>query len=227
MRESLKDLRGKLVAWHGWETSQRHNRTWICISKAYVIQWDRNAAIQKIVEKKGGFYIDHFWLSGDKEKMEPQTIKLYDKVGGVGIVRTYMRKNGSIDYTIKMPSDLWNVESFIDLYNDEYKQTTPKQKIERLNEGLKHIEDHEKFDEHILYGLTRSISSLKNELLEEKRYIENSVKATEKALKTATMNGKCTDLNLFRKQKKQKSKGFGFSSQIKEEAIPLYDDPLW
>ena len=52
MRESLKDLRGKLVAWHGWETSQRHNRTWICISKAYVIQWDRNAAIQKIVEKK-------------------------------------------------------------------------------------------------------------------------------------------------------------------------------
>ena len=107
-----------------------------------------------------------------------------------------------------MPSDLWNVESFIDLYDDEYKQTTPKQKIERLNEGLKHIEDHEKFDEHILYGLTRSISSLKNELLEEKRYIQNSVEVTEKTLKTATMNGKCTDFNLFKKQKKQKSKGF-------------------
>ena len=102
MRKTLADLRGKLVAWRGWETSQRHNRTWICISKAYVIKWDRNAAIQKIVEKKGGFYIDHFWLSGDKEKMEPQTIKLYDKVGGVGIVRTYMRKNGSIDYIIKL-----------------------------------------------------------------------------------------------------------------------------
>ena len=41
------------------------------------------------------------------------------------------------------------------------------------------------------------------------------------------MNGKCTDLNLFKKQKKQKLKGFGFNSQIKEEAIPIYDDPLW
>tara|TARA_R100000700_G_scaffold28179_1_gene35037 strand:- start:739 stop:1365 length:627 start_codon:yes stop_codon:yes gene_type:complete len=208
MRESLKDLRGKLVAWHGWETSQRHNRTWICISKAYVIQWDRNAAIQKIVEKKGGFYLDHFWLSGDKNTIEPQPIKLYNKVGGVGIVRTYMRKNGSIDYTIKMPSDLWNVESFIDLYNEEYKQTTPKQKIERLNEGLKHIKDHETNSEHILYGITRSISSLKNELLEEKRYIENSVNATEKALKTATMNGKCSKINLFKNKKIVKAKGF-------------------
>tara|TARA_R100000231_G_scaffold5980_1_gene8993 strand:+ start:1291 stop:1917 length:627 start_codon:yes stop_codon:yes gene_type:complete len=208
MRESLKDLRGKLVAWHGWETSQRHNRTWICISKAYVIQWDRNAAIQKIVEKKGGFYLDHFWLSGDKNTIEPQPIKLYNKVGGVGIVRTYMRKNGSIDYTIKMPSDLWNVESFIDLYNEEYKQTTPKQKIERLNEGLKHIKDHETNSEHILYGITRSISSLKNELLEEKRYIENSVNATEKALKTATMNGKCSKINLFKNKKIVKVKGF-------------------
>jgi len=208
MRESLKDLRGKLVAWHGWETSQRHNRTWICISKAYVIQWDRNAAIQKIVEKKGGFYLDHFWLSGDKNTIEPQPIKLYNKVGGVGIVRTYMRKNGSIDYTIKMPSDLWNVESFIDLYNEEYKQTTPKQKIERLNEGLKHIKNHETNSEHILYGITRSISSLKKELEEEKRYIKNSVNATEKALKTATMNGKCSKINLFKNKKIVKVKGF-------------------
>ena len=56
MRKTLADFRGKLVAWKGWETSQRHNRTWICISKAYVILWDRNMAIQKIVEKKGGFY---------------------------------------------------------------------------------------------------------------------------------------------------------------------------
>ena len=208
MRKTLADLRGKLVAWRGWETSQRHNRTWICISKAYVIRWDRNAAIQKIVEKKGGFYIDHFWLSGDKEKIEPQPIKLYNKVGGVGIVRTYMRKNGSIDYTIKMPSDLWNVESFIDLYNEEYKQTTPKQKIERLNEGLKHIKDHETNNEHILYGITRSISSLKKELEEEKRYIKNSVNATEKALKTATMNGKCSKINLFKNKKIVKVKGF-------------------
>ena len=208
MRESLKDLRGKLVAWHGWETSQRHNRTWICISKAYVIEWDRNAAIQKIVEKKGGFYLDHFWLSGDKNTIEPQPIKLYNKVGGVGIVRTYMRKNGSIDYTIKMPSDLWNVESFIDLYNEEYKQTTPKQKIERLNEGLKHIKNHETNSEHILYGISRSISSLKKELEEEKRYIKNSVNATERALKTATMNGKCSKINLFKNKKIEKVKGF-------------------
>ena len=68
-----------------------------------------------------------------------------------------------------MPSDLWNVESFIDLYNEEYKKTTEKQKIQRLNEGLQHIREHEKNDEHILYGLTRSISSLKKELEEHQR----------------------------------------------------------
>jgi len=198
MRTTLADLRGKLVAWKGWETSQRHNRTWICISKAYVIPWDRNMAIQKIVEKKGGFYLHHFWLTGDKQTNAPQPIHLYDKVGGVGIVRSYMRNNGSIDYTIKMPSDLWNVESFIDLYNEEYKKTTEKQKIQRLEEGLRHIKEHEKNDEHILYGLTRSITSLKKELEEEKRFIENSLEATNKALKTVKMNGKCKKLDLIK-----------------------------
>ena len=53
MRKTLANFRGKLVAWKGWETSQRHNRTWICISKAYVILWDKNIAVQKIVEKRG------------------------------------------------------------------------------------------------------------------------------------------------------------------------------
>ena len=71
-------------------------------------------------------------------------------------------------------------------------------KLQRLKEGLKHIEEHEKDNEHILYGLTRSISSLKKELEEEKRFIENSVKATSKALKTVKKNGKCKKLNLIK-----------------------------
>ena len=40
MREKLAYLRGKLVAWRGWETGSRHNRTWICVSKASITQWD-------------------------------------------------------------------------------------------------------------------------------------------------------------------------------------------
>ena len=49
-----------------------------------------------------------------------------------------------------------------------------------------------------MYGLTRSITSLKKELEEEKRFIENSVEATNKALKTVKMNGKCKKLNLIK-----------------------------
>ena len=210
MRTTLAEYRGKLVAWTGWETSQRHNRTWICIAKAYVIPWDRNAAIQKIVKEKGGIHLHHFWLTGDKKTKTPQPIRLYNKLGGVGVVRTYMRKDGSIDYTLKMPSNMWSIEDFIDLYNDEYKQTTPKQKIQRLAEGLKNIKKHETDNNHILYGLTRSVKSLKKELEEEKKFIENSVEATDKALKTVKMNGKCKNLNLiqFPKRKSTKSKSF-------------------
>ena len=61
-----------------------------------------------------------------------------------------------------------------------------------------------------MYGLTRSVSSLKKELEEEKKFIENSVKATGKALKTVKMNGKCKKLDLiqFPKRKTTKSKSF-------------------
>ena len=48
------------------------------------------------------------------------------------------------------------------------------------------------------------------ELEEEKKFIENSVEATDKALKTVKMNGKCKNLNLiqFPKRKSTKSKSF-------------------
>ena len=209
MRKNLENLRGQLVAWKGWETNSRYNNTWACISKATVTPWRFNIPIQKSFTKDLT-KVDHFWLTTDQKNNIQQESMQYEKLGGIGIVKSYMRKDGSIDYTLKMPSNMWSIEDFIDLYNDEYKQTTPKQKIQRLSEGLKNIKQHETDNNHILYGLTRSVKSLKKELEEEKKFIENSVEATDKALKTVKMNGKCKNLNLiqFPKRKSTKSKSF-------------------
>ena len=104
MREKLADLRGKLVAWRGWETGSRHNRTWICVSKASITQWDGITPIQKSFNKNV-IKVDHFWLTADqRSELHPQPITQYEKVGGLGVVKTYMRNDGTIDYTVRKPS---------------------------------------------------------------------------------------------------------------------------
>ena len=143
MRKNLADLRGQLVVWKGWETNSRHNNRWTCISKATVTPWRFNVPIQKCFTKKLT-KVDHFWLTTDQKNNIQQESMQYEKLGGIGIVKSYMRKDGSIDYTIKKPDEprLYCIEGFINTFNETFKNKTDEEVILDLTVAKRLIDTH-------------------------------------------------------------------------------------
>jgi len=208
MRKNLADLRGKLVAWKGWETNSRHNNTWACISKATVTPWRFNIPIQKSFTKDLT-KVDHFWLTTDQKNNIQQESMQYEKLGGIGIVKSYMRNDGSIDYTIKRPPKIYCIERIIDRLNEILHQLADKEKIENLK-NIKELIDAHTPENPTLYSMLTDFYGFKKEVYSELEFLESSHALTTKALKTVKMNGKCKKLDLLRvkKQIKPKSKGF-------------------
>ena len=210
MRITLADLEGELVAFSGWQTGFKHNRTWTCLSNPYVCIWDKDSSVQDAIKQKVGHRFDHLWMSGDKRKNTPQQVKSFLKVGGVGVVRRYTRTNGTIDFTVKTPSNRWGIENFLDIYNDNFNKTSMKEKLELIEEGLEQVKSHRSDSEDILFGITKSVSTFEKELLEIQQELSSSIEITEKTLKTAKMKGKCKKIDqlIFPKRTTLKSKGF-------------------
>ena len=208
MRKNLADLRGQLVAWKGWETNSRHNNTWACISKATVTPWRFNIPIQKSFTKDLT-KVDHFWLTTDQKNNIQQESMQYEKLGGIGIVKSYMRNDGSIDYTIKRPPKIYCIERIIDRLNEILHQLADKEKIENLK-NIKELIDAHTPENPTLYSMLTDFYGFKKEVYSELEFLESSHALTTKALKTVKMNGKCKKLDLLRvkKQIKPKSKGF-------------------
>mgnify|MGYP003125259513 FL=1 len=208
MRKNLADLRGQLVAWKGWETNSRHNNTWACISKATVTPWRFNIPIQKSFTKDLTI-VDHFWLTSDQKNNIQQESMQYEKLGGIGIVKSYMRNDGSIDYTIKRPPKIYCIERIIDRLNEILHQLADKEKIENLK-NIKELIDAHTPENPTLYSMLTDFHGFKKEVYNELEFLESSHALTTKALKTVKMNGKCKKLDLLRvkKQIKPKSKGF-------------------
>ncbi len=209
MRKKLADLRGKLVAWRGWETSSRHNKTWICVSKAKISLWDGKTCIKKSFNNNV-IQVDHFWLTADnKKELHPQQIAQYEKIGGLGIVKTYMRNDGTIDYTIRKPSNIYCVESFIEALNEHFKGMAVKERIQHLS-YISNILNNHTLENPTVYSLNYGVDKFKDDIFKELEYLQSCDVATDKALKTVKMNGKCKKLNLFKLPKKSISKTKGF-----------------
>ena len=208
MRKNLADLKGQLVAWKGWETNSRYNNTWACISKATVTPWRFNIPIQKCFTKDLT-KVDHFWLTTDQKNNIQQESMQYEKLGGIGIVKSYMRNDGSIDYTIKRPPKIYCIERIIDRLNEILHQLADKEKIENLK-NIKELIDAHTPENPTLYSMLTDFNGFKKEVYDELKFLESSHALTTKALKTVKMNGKCKKLDLLRvkKQIKPKSKGF-------------------
>jgi len=210
MRENLADLRGQLVVWKGWETNSRYNNTWTCISKATVTSWDYKTPVQKSFTKNLT-KVDHFWLIANHGGKFNYENNQYEKVGGIGIVKSYMRKDGSIDYTIKKPDEprLYCIEGFIDRLNETFKYIKDKERIEELSFIKELLETHSK-ENPTIYSMFTERDEFKKSICDQLELIKSSYEATNKALKTVKMNGKCKKLDLLRvkKQIKPKSKGF-------------------
>ena len=209
MRKNLADLRGQLVVWKGWETNSRYNNTWTCISKATVTPWRFNVPIQKSFTKNLT-KVDHFWVTTDQENIGAESMQ-YEKLGGIGIVKSYMRKDGSIDYTIKKPDEprLYCIEGFIDRLNETFKNIKDKERIEELSFIKELLETHSK-ENPTIYSMLIERDEFKKSICDQLELIKSSYEATNKALKTVKMNVKCKKLDLLRvkKQNKPKSKGF-------------------
>ena len=208
MRKNLENLRGQLVAWKGWETNSRHNNTWACISKATVTPWRFNIPIQKSFTKNLT-RVDHFWLTFDQKNDMQQESMQYEKLGGIGIVKSYMRNDGSIDYTIKRPPNIYCIESFIRKINKTFDYLEDESRIKCLKE-VKNLIDTHTPENPTLYSMLTDFNRFKKEVFDELEFLESSHALTTKALKTVKMNGKCKKLDLLRvkKQNKPKSKGF-------------------
>ena len=210
MRKNLADLRGQLVVWKGWETNSRYNNTWACISKATVTPWRFNVPIQKSFTKNL-IKIDHFWLTSDQKNNIQQESMQYEKLGGIGIVKSYMRKDGSIDYTIKKPDEprLYCIEGFIRTFNQTFKNKTDEEVILDLTVAKRLIDTHTPENPR-LYSMLIEFDVFKKEVYTDLEFRKSSYEATNKALETVKMNGKCKKLDLLRvkKQIKPKSKGF-------------------
>lgn len=209
MRKTLEPLEGKLVVFTGWETSMRHEKAWVCVSRATVKAWDRNTAVEDPKNEKDALKLDHFWLTGDNRRTPAQPIRLYNKIGGIGVVRKYQRMNGSWDYTVKSPENRLCIEEFVDLYNDGFDRWSQKEKLAAIHDALEHVKLHEQGNE-IVFGMAHSVDKFKKDLLDQELEMSRSVAATDKALETATMNGKCKGLNLisYTRQKTLRPKGF-------------------
>ena len=208
MRKNLADLRGQLEVWKGWETNSRHNNTWTCISKATVTPWRFNVPIQKCFTKNLT-KVDHFWLTTDQKNNIQQESMQYEKLGGIGIVKSYMRNDGSIDYTIKRPPQIYCIEQIIRKLNDGFRDLADKERIKGLKD-IKELIDLHTPENPTLFSMLTDFNRFKKEVYDELEFLESSYAATNKALKTVKMNGKCKKLDLLRvkKQIKPKSKGF-------------------
>lgn len=210
MRKTLKEFEGKWVAFSGWETGSRHNRTWVCVSKPYVCVWNRDDSVQTAVKRKGGYRFDHLWLTGDDTKSPPQELMMFGKIGGVGIVRKYKRTDGTFDYTVKSPSGRYSIEEFLDLYNEDFYERTQQERLVMLQNALQLVDAHQSGSDDIVYGIAKSVTRFREELLEQETEIRRSIAATESALKTATMNGKCKSLDVLRFTARPSAKSKGF-----------------
>ena len=208
MRKNLADLRGQLVVWKGWETNSRYNNTWTCISKATVTPWRFNVPIQKSFTKDLT-KVDHFWLTTDQKNNIQQESLQYEKLGGIGIVKSYMRNDGSIDYTIKRPPQIYCIEQIIRKLNDGFRDLADKERIKGLKD-IKELIDLHTPENPTLFSMLTDFNRFKKEVYDELKFLESSHALTTKALKTVKMNGKCKKLDLLRvkKQIKPKSKGF-------------------
>lgn len=210
MRKTLAELEGQWVAFSGWETGSRHNQTWVCVSKAYVRVWNKDDSVQTAVKRKGGYRFDHLWLTGDGEKSPPQGLKMFDRIGGVGIVRKYQRNDGTFDYTVKSPRGRYSIEEFLDQYNENFEKNSQQERLDLLQQALRVVEAHQNGSDDIVFGMAKSVSRFKAEISAQELEIRRSIEATELALKTATMNGKCKSLDVvsFSARTARKSKGF-------------------
>jgi len=208
MRKSLADLRGQLVAWKGWETNSRHNKTWVCISKATITPWRFNVPIQKSFTKNLT-KIDHFWLTSDQKNNIQQESMQYEKLGGIGVVKSYMRNDGSIDYTIKRPPKIYCIERIIVKLNETFEHLEDKERIKGLKD-IKNLIDAHTPENPTLYSMLIKFDRFQKDVKEELHFLESSFEVTQKVLKTVKQNGKCKKLDLLRvkKQTKVKTKGF-------------------
>lgn len=210
MRRTLKEFEGQLVAFSGWETGSRHNQTWVCVSKPYVCVWNRDDSVQTAVKRKGGYRFDHLWLTGDEQRSKPQGLKMFEKIGGIGVVRQYQRSDGSLDYTVKSPRDRYSIEEFLDQYNENFEKSSQQERLDLLQQALRVVEAHQNGSDEIVFGMAKSVSHFKAEISAQELEIRRSIEATKMALETATMNGKCKSLDVvsFSTRTVRKSKGF-------------------
>tara|TARA_Y100000033_G_scaffold2402_1_gene2047 strand:- start:68 stop:730 length:663 start_codon:yes stop_codon:yes gene_type:complete len=220
MRISLAKWQNQLVAYRGWHTSSRFEATWNCLQNAYVIPWDNNTPIQKMITLPGGASFDHLWISPESAPMDmpmkiyrlPVNLKktLYKEVFNVGIVRKYWRKDGTYDFSI-VNHDKYNIENIIKGLNWQLKKGCPdSERVDSLTEWIEAVDNSRQGGTPTIYGIATSVDKFYNTIVWERKELKKVIAAQKEKEKTVLKNGRCKNLDQAKFASKARKPARGF-----------------
>ena len=95
-----------------------------------------------------------------------------------------MRKDGSIDYTIKKPDEpkLYCIEGFIDRFNETFKNLKDQERIKQLSFVKELLDTHSK-ENPTIYSMFIERDEFKKVFSDELEFVKSSYELTSKALK--------------------------------------------
>ena len=83
---------------------------------------------------------------------------MFDRIGGIGIVRKYQRNDGTFDYTVKSPRGRYSIEEFLDQYNENFEKSSQQERLDLLQQALRVVEAHQNGSDEIVFGMAKSVS---------------------------------------------------------------------
>lgn len=214
MRKQLQALVGKVVCYRGWEVAARKDGTYRCFQDVRLNEWDWDEGIYHCAMRKPGIHVDHLWMCNETYRRSDGSL-LYRRLMGVARILPYKRANGSYDLGLSIKDvHLHDMDKWIKEQNQMHKEGTPDSIwIPWYEKSLNIIEQHEQHKNVFCYCSGHRVSKIKRIMQEELAMMKKSQKNSQKALKTATMNGSCgkmKSLDFKAALKRRTSKPAGF-----------------
>ena len=201
-------MEGQLVAVRGRLSGFGHRKDLFCLANCAINLWDGNSTVKACIDEQPGVVqVDHLWVSLESETTE---VKRYERFGLLGRVGWYSKADGSVDLGIVDPGNNLIIDDLMrDIANRPQKDSAATTRnLLRANQKL--IAKHEK-GEVILWGVDCDLASFSKIIDRYLHKYSKTVEASDKALGTATMNGRCKQLREVAKMPRQalkKASGF-------------------
>ena len=184
-------MEGQLVAVRGRLSGFGHRKNLFCLANCAINLWDRKSTIRACIDEQPGVVqVDHLWVSLEEEELN---IKRYERCGMLGRVGRYSRADGSVDLGIVKPGINQTIDDLCHYIVNRPKKDCAATTLNVLRASQEAIAKHEK-GEMILWGVDVDLATFSKLIDRYLHKYSKTVEASNKALATATMNGRCKQL---------------------------------